>query len=1190
MIGQDFQGGSQLKITLMGDVVSYFRVLLGVVLLVSAWTWTSLASAQIRFTDTTETSLRGRNAESWGQSVGDLNNDGWPDIFVNNHRDRHSFYINNGDRTFTDQTLTVDKDSFIAGTYRSIDYHSGAFADIDDDGDTDLFVQWHGVRARSGNWCLFDCEDITNSSLWLNEGDGRLVDRGEQWQMEPPGGSISGMLVDYDRDGDLDAVQGTLGSFILIPRTGPETFGPTQRIVNCARLYSIMLSDLTGDGVAEFTCIREGVFPDGIYRMTTDGLVEITDNIDISPVNSVVDGFSADFDNDLDPDLFFVRGLSVANDALQPTPTSIEAFIDSGRNSDNSEIQFSTSGVIDIAFSPFNKLPPKIWLGDSQLELDVVRDRVIQMDPADTRLHGFPAERSAEVNLYGGYDVATQEWRFMIHPGTRRYEPTYITVESANAISDLQLIGQTAADGALLPRMYRNDESSFVTNTWDAGFREPVQCVSAVGADFDNDMDVDIFLVCKRGSANIANRLYENLGDGTFAEVPGAGGASGPIGAALATSSGWGDSATTGDFDNDGFMDLFVSNGLTTFPVRPDAGPHKIYFGEPNANHWIELELVGTNSVSNAQGAKVIATAAGVSQLREQGSGYHRFSQNHDRLHFGLGANTSVDLSVVWPNGSVESFSDVDADRIYRIVEGSGIAVKPIGAPAQFDSAVPGDECGLPYFESRLDRALLVWKDCDTGDWSVRASAGGGQAWAAEGRLSGTGITSVQPVTLETDDNLQSTSQSIDFNFTASWTDIDGFDFRLDNDTSQQLVSDSSWRVSTVATSGWQSTGFDDSGWTQATEFGNYGVVPWQQRVEGIPTGTQAMWIWSDDNQSDNRVYLRYQVPAGVAGIATINIAADNSHSTWLNGSLLGSGSSWTVASTYSVNLTGGDVVAILADDAGGAAGVLVDIDVAGATICLDWSGPDDVPILLGGQHLPLKTPLSIPDMQPCQSSTPVLLSVADLTVNEGDSAATATVTLTRPTNQDVSVLIHTRPLTAVGGQDFYGFSRNLSISAGDTSAVTEISLVDDADVEATEKFQLRLLNPVNASIANAVAEVSIVDDDDTLSVPSLSIADITVDESVGDALLTATLSQAPTQAVSVVVHTRVGTASGGTDFYGFTRTLNFAVGQTTATTTVTILDDSTAESSEQFAVRMIQPVNAVIGDAQADVVIADND
>ena len=49
-------------------------------------------------------------------------------------------------------------------------------------------------------------------------------------------------------------------------------------------------------------------------------------------------------------------------------------------------------------------------------------------------------------------------------------------------------------------------------------------------------------------------------------------------------------------------------------------------------------------------------------------------SQNDLRLHFGLGAAATMELvEVRWPNGSVEKFKDVAADKIYTIVEGQGI-------------------------------------------------------------------------------------------------------------------------------------------------------------------------------------------------------------------------------------------------------------------------------------------------------------------------------------------------------------------------------------------------------------------------------------------------------------------------------------------------------------------------------------
>jgi hypothetical protein len=60
--------------------------------------------------------------------------------------------------------------------------------------------------------------------------------------------------------------------------------------------------------------------------------------------------------------------------------------------------------------------------------------------------------------------------------------------------------------------------------------------------------------------------------------------------------------------------------------------------------------------------------------MDEVRSGGSYFSQNDFRLHFGLGAARRVDLlEVRWPNGNVERFRDVDADRTYAVKEGAGL-------------------------------------------------------------------------------------------------------------------------------------------------------------------------------------------------------------------------------------------------------------------------------------------------------------------------------------------------------------------------------------------------------------------------------------------------------------------------------------------------------------------------------------
>ncbi len=121
-----------------------------------------------------------------------------------------------------------------------------------------------------------------------------------------------------------------------------------------------------------------------------------------------------------------------------------------------------------------------------------------------------------------------------------------------------------------------------------------------------------------------------------------------------------------GDLFNDGRIDLVIEN-LEGEPMilRPVDLPH---------NHWIGFELAGTKSNRLALNAQVRVTAGSLSQTDEVHSGGSYMSQSDLRLHFGLGEHSRADkIDIIWPSGINETLTDLSADQIYCIEEGSGV-------------------------------------------------------------------------------------------------------------------------------------------------------------------------------------------------------------------------------------------------------------------------------------------------------------------------------------------------------------------------------------------------------------------------------------------------------------------------------------------------------------------------------------
>ena len=277
--------------------------------------------------------------------------------------------------------------------------------------------------------------------------------------------------------------------------------------------------------------------------------------------------------------------------------------------------------------------------------------------------------------------------------------------------------------------LYRNNRDGTFTDVGlDTGvaFNEDGREQAGMGstaADYDGDGHLDLF---KTNFSDDTSTLYHANGDGTFTDVT--------YEAGLGINSdtlGWG--AMFADVDNDGFPDLLVVNGHVYPEV--DAAHLGATFKEPrflywnqgngkfkdlsnssgpgltepmsgrglaiadlfndgridavvnnlsdrpsllvneakNANHWIGIRLVGTNSNRSAIGARVTVRAANRRWVDEVRSGSSYSSSNDLRLHFGLGTLTAVQgIEVRWPNGAREQFMADGVDRILELVEGKG--------------------------------------------------------------------------------------------------------------------------------------------------------------------------------------------------------------------------------------------------------------------------------------------------------------------------------------------------------------------------------------------------------------------------------------------------------------------------------------------------------------------------------------
>jgi len=634
--------------------------------------------AAIRFEDISQKagiSVRGPTAAS---SWGDFNNDGWADLWVSNHHGiPPNLYLNQQDGTF------IDAASRVLGNLPDADFHGAAWSDFDNDGDQDLIVTTGGGAGRG----------ISPNSLYVNV-RGKLVDQAKILGLDYPlGRGRTPLWIDANNDGKLDLLlmnhsrAEAPSAIFLQTDTGfvrrnqalgfpqPEQSFTDEVLSDISEFFEswfsekpgavtvseefAQLADVSGNNRLDLIAYMQ---PMRIYSTNSRQLLEISRDMEFPDLRSVQDAAVEDFNGDGQPEWYFARFRPWVLDVVQAGAMRLQGKMAS-RSGQPMSVSFRTEGEVTFEIhrpwmdpsDPARNEKPDFFIGSRQ---SVFTDPVLISVSPDTPAVREPApstdEDSESLSIW--FDPVSKSWALK-----SSIRQVGFIITSTKPIEAFQTQGFKPSKGGVSDALLVRSGNTYTVNQ-TALVDDTTVCGSVVAGDFDNDMDIDLYLVCAEPTENIPNILYENDGRGHFSKVPQAGGAEG-------SRQGRGNQAVTADIDRDGFLDIFVTNGAGPPPFAGN-GPQQLFRNLGNDNHWLEIDLQGVASNRSGIGAKIVLEAQGKVQVRQQGGGMHSFSQNHARIHFGLGPNLKADkLTIHWPSGIVQQLDDIQVDQILLVKE-----------------------------------------------------------------------------------------------------------------------------------------------------------------------------------------------------------------------------------------------------------------------------------------------------------------------------------------------------------------------------------------------------------------------------------------------------------------------------------------------------------------------------------------
>lgn len=540
-----------------------------------------------------------------GVAVGDLNGDGWQDLFFAGNQVDNRLYLNQGGLKFKD----ISQEAKVTKPNPAI-WSSGVnIVDINRDGRSDIYV------------CntLTDDPRYRRNLLYINQGNDNqghptFVELGAAYGVDDPSHSSHAQFFDYDNDGDLDLFIGVN----LIEGRYPNQFVDIKLDgtgLNRDNLFRNDWSEELGHPIFTDVSLEAGLLQDGyshstlIHDFNDDGWQDIY----------VANDYQSDdliFINNQDGTFTNQAGKIFKHFSLSAMGSDVADF-----NNDGAADFFTTE------MQPYYNKRKKLFQGESSYQMQILTERfgynyqytrnTLQLnqgtDP-DTQLPVF-----SEVGMYAQVQETDWSWAALFADyDNDGWQDLYVANGFPRDVTDRDF----------------GDFRAFASNL--VSIQELYERIPEVKS---------------------PNFLFRNQGDLSFASV------GKDWGLAIPSFS---NGAAYADLDNDGDLELITNNiddEAFLFENTLIQGD-KV----PAAQQYLRVKLKGWDVNPDNYGAKIEIKAGGARQIRYSLSNRGYLSQSENIAHFGLGRIAQVDsLIVYWPDGKQSILLGIKANQLLEV-------------------------------------------------------------------------------------------------------------------------------------------------------------------------------------------------------------------------------------------------------------------------------------------------------------------------------------------------------------------------------------------------------------------------------------------------------------------------------------------------------------------------------------------